>query len=294
MRRPRGEARSYDFRRPVRLAREQSHVLKVAFQTFSRQCTTVLTTSLRVVCQIGHGRIEELSYDEFLNGVPEHSVCAVITLEPLQGHALFTFGTNTLLTIIDHQLGGPGGDEQPDRPLTDIEQALIRQVLQRILRELAYALEALGKLTPQLLALENNVSFVQAAAATDPVVAVHMDLAIGNHLSEATLCLPFTMLAPALAALTNSSDAAKKARLRKIAAERTQRRLVDVEVSVAVRFDPVQLASSQIGRLAVGDVVSLNHRTTKPLSVTSASTTFAHAIPGTSGKTLAVLIVDPA
>ena len=46
-----------------------------------------------------------------------------------------------------------------------------------------------------------------------------------------------------------------------------------------------------IGGLAVGDVVPLQHRTTAPLAVTSAATTFAHAVPGTSGRALAVLIV---
>jgi flagellar motor switch protein FliM len=292
-RRRRGEARSYDFRRPVRLAREHAHILKVAFATFARQSTTVLTTSLRVVCQISSGQLEELSYDEYLSGVPEPSVCAVITLEPWQGKALLTFGATTLLTIVDHQLGGPGGEEQPDRPLTDIEQALVRQVLQRMLRELAYALEPIAKVTPSLLTLESNAGFVQAAAPTDPVVVARLELTIGNHTSEATLCLPFMMLAPALEELTNSSDAAERARQRKLAAERTQRRLVDVEVTVSVRFDPVRLSSSRIGRLAVGDIVPLNHRTSRPLSVTSASTTFARAVPGASGKTLAVLIVDP-
>ena len=292
-RRRRGEARTYDFRRPVRLAREHAHVLRVAMQTFARQAATLLTTSLRVVCQVSSDHLEELSYDEYLTGVPEQSVCAVLTMEPWHGRALLTFDTTTLLTIIDHQLGGPGGDDQPDRPLTDIEQALVKQVLQRMLRELAYALEAMGKIQPQLQALENNAGFVQAAAPTDPVVVARLDLTIGNHTSEATLCLPFAMLSPALIALTGSSDAAQKERARRAAAERTQRRLVDVEVPVAVRFDAVRLPSALIGRLQIGDVVSLNHRTSRPLSVTSAATTFAHAAPGASGKTLAVLIVDP-
>jgi flagellar motor switch protein FliM len=292
-RRPRGEARTYDFRRPVRLAREHSHVLKVAMQTFARQSSTVLTTSLRVVSQLACSALEELSYDEYLSALGEQSVCAVLSMEPWQGKALLTFNTTALLTIVDHQLGGPGGDDQPDRPLTDIEQALIRQVLQRMLRELSYALEPIAKISPKLIGLEANAGFVQAAAATDPVVVERMDLTIGNHTSEASLCMPFAMLSPALEALTNSSDAAEKARLRKIASERTQRRLSDVEVSVCARFDPIRMRSSVIGRLAVGDVVALGHRTSRPLSVTSATTTFARAVPGASGKTLAVLIVDP-
>ena len=262
-------------------------------QTFARQSSTLLTTSLRFICQVSSTQLEELSYDEYLSGVHEQSVCAVLTMEPWPGRALLTFDTVTLLTIIDHQLGGPGGDDQPDRPLTDIEQSLIRHLLMRMLRELSYALEPIGKTVPALQTLESNAGFVQAAAPTDPVVISRLDLSLGTHTAEATVCLPFALLAPGLAALSNSSDAEAKARARMAAAERTQRRLVDVEVPVAVRFDPVRMPSSMIGRLEIGDVVQLNHRTSKPLSVTSASTTFAMAIPGASGRRLAVLIVDP-
>jgi flagellar motor switch protein FliM len=101
------------------------------------------------------------------------------------------------------------------------------------------------------------------------------------------------MLSPALIALSESTDAAEKERVRKAAAELTQRRLVDVEVPVAARFDAIRMPSSAIGRLEVGDVVHLGHRTSRPLSVVSASTTFAKAVPGAAGRTLAVLIVDP-
>jgi flagellar motor switch protein FliM len=74
-RRRRGEARTYDFRRPVRLAREHAHLLRVAMTTFGRQSTTVLTTTLRVVSSLGNAVIEEFSYDEFLSGIPT-SRCA--------------------------------------------------------------------------------------------------------------------------------------------------------------------------------------------------------------------------
>src|SRR5512135_770231 len=57
-RRRRGEARTYDFRRPVRLAREHAHILRVAMQTFARQSSTLLTTSLRVICQLSSKQLE--------------------------------------------------------------------------------------------------------------------------------------------------------------------------------------------------------------------------------------------
>jgi len=291
LRRRRGEARTYDFRRPVRLAREHVHLLRVAMQTFGRQSATVLTTSLRAVCQLGPPQIEELSYDEFLSGMREQSVCAVLSLDPWPGKALMTFDLATLLTMIDHQLGGMGGEEQPDRPLTEIEQALVRQLLGRLLNELAYALEPITKgVKPQVLALESDARFVQAAASTDPVVLATMDLSVGRRESQLSLCMPYAMLAPVLQLATHQ-DNRDQARVRTTAAAQTQRRLTEVDVDVSVRFEPLRMSSQTIGRLGVGDVITFPHRTTAPLAITSASTVFAHAIPGAAGRTLAVLIV---
>jgi flagellar motor switch protein FliM len=290
-RRRRGEPRSYDFRRPVRLVRDQAHLLRFAMQTFGRQSSTVLTTSLRVVCTLGSPVIEELSYDEYLTGLPEQAVCAVVTLEPWAGRSLLSIELPTLLTMVDHLLGGPGAAQQPDRPLTDIEQAVLRHLLTRMLAELSYALEPLDGITPQLLNLESNPGFVQAAAPTDPVVVGRLELAVGDRTSAASLCLPYASLEPALERLSHAQDDDARMLARRKAAARTQQRLTDVEVEVAVRFHPSRLPSGTISRLAVGDVVRLDHRTTAPLAVTAAATTFAHAVPGTSGRKLAVLIV---
>jgi flagellar motor switch protein FliM len=290
--RRRGEARTYDFRRPVRLAREHAHVLKVAMTTFGRQSTTVLTTSLRVISQLVLSDLDELSYDEQITGLPQGTVCAVLSMEPLAGKALLTMEQQTLLTMIDYLLGGPGAEEQPERPITDIEQALVRYLLNRVLRELAYALEPIGRTNPQLIALESNAQFVQAAAPTDPMVVAQFELHLGERQSHFSLCLPYAMLADGLGELSKAGDAEEKARVRRVAAAQTTKRLADVEVDVAVRFDPIRLPSADIGRLTVGDVLAIGHRTSAPLAVTSAATCFARAVPGSSGKRLAALVVS--
>jgi flagellar motor switch protein FliM len=291
-RRPRPEARNYDFRRPVRLAREDAHLLKVSMQTFGRQATTVLTTGLRALSVLSLVQLDEMSYDEYLTELPESSVSAVLSIEPLQGKALLSIELETLLVMVDHLLGGNGTESQPERPLTDIEQMLVRHIFGRVLRELAYAMETIAVTKPALLTLESNAQFVQAAAPTDPVVVARMQLAVGERISSADLCLPYAMLAPALEAVNQSADRGEKLRQPPIAAVRTTQRLNDVEVDVSIRFDPIRLPSSQIGQLEVGDVLSLGHRTSKPLSITSATSTFAIAVPGASGKRLAALIVE--
>ncbi len=289
---PRPDAKSYDFRRPSRLAREDAHLLKVAMQTFGKQATTVLTTGLRTLSHLSLQQVEEMSYDEYLSGLGDGTVSAVLTLEPLQGKGLLSISQAALLAMIDHLLGGPGGNAQPERGLSEIELALVRHLLSRMLRELAYAMEPISHCEPQLVTIESNAQFVQAAAPTDPVVVARMQLTIGEVVSAADLCLPYVMLAPALQAIAKTEDLTEKDRLRVAASARTSRRLSDVEVDVSIRFETQRLSSSQIGRLQVGDVVNLGHRTSHPLSVMAASSVFAVAVPGTSGKHLAALIVD--
>ncbi len=160
-----------------------------------------------------------------------------------------------------------------------------------MLHELTYALEPIAKnVRPHLVAMESDARFVQAAAATDPVVVANMDLTVGHHESRLSLCVPYAMLAPPLELATHQ-DNRELARIRKVAAEQTQRRLTEVDVEVSVKFESRRMPSEAIGQLKVGDVVAFPHRTTRPLTVTSASTVFAQAIPGASGRRLAVLIV---
>src|SRR3712207_472262 len=95
-----------------------------------------------------------------------------------------------------------------------------------------------------------------------------------------SLCIPYASIEPVLERLSRAKDDQARALARRQAAELTQQRLSDVEVDVSVRFRPLRLPSSRIASLAVGDVVPLGHRTTTPLAVTSAATTFASAVPG--------------
>jgi flagellar motor switch protein FliM len=291
-RRPRSEARSYDFRRPVRLARGDSHKVKVAMQTFGRQATTQLTTSLRTLSLLSLVQVDEMSYDEFIGTLPEASVTAVLSMEPLVGKALMSVDLGTLMVVVDRLLGGTGKANQPERPLTEIEQSLSRYVFGKMLRELGSSFQTICEVRPVLVNLESNPQFIQAASPTDPVVVSHLQLTVGDRTSTIDLCLPYSMLAAGLATGGRNGARGEQLELRSAASEQTTQRLNDVEVDVSIRFDPMHLRSSQIARLAVGDVLNLGHRTSRPLTITSASSTFALAVPGTSGRQLAALIVS--
>jgi flagellar motor switch protein FliM len=291
--RTRRSVRPYDFRRPSKLSREHIRALQIAFETFGRQFTTILTSTLRVNAQVGLVSVQQMSYGEYIATLPIPSFMALISMQPLPGTALLQFGPETAMVCVDRLLGGPGAAEQPERPLTEIEQGIMTNLSQRVVHEMRYAFASLVAFTPQVSSLEDNPQFAQVAAAPDPVIVASYEMRVGNQDGVATLAMPFPALYPALEALTNAPRK-RNGELAATSAALLNERLNEVAVEVGVQFDSVTLNPEQLLQLSPGDVLPLQHPTNRPLSVTTAGVTFARAVPGSKGKRMACLIVqDP-
>ncbi|WP_196470325.1 MULTISPECIES: flagellar motor switch protein FliM [Planomonospora] len=281
----------YDFRRPIKLSREHVRTLQIAYETFARQYTTLLTTSLRVVSQVSLVSIQQLTYDEYISALGNPTIVATVDLEPLPGTAIMEFSLGTAMASIDHLLGGPGG-AQTERPLTDMETPLLRDLLTRVLEEMHYAFESITEIHPKLGVIDYNPQFVQACAPADAVIVASFDMRVGSEECLATICMPFASIFPKLqgndndVTLSSGQRAAREEAHRNMAAA-----LGTTPIDVAVRFEAVRLRPEQIIGLEPGDVVPLGHPVTAPLSVTAADITFAHAVPGSQGPRLACLVV---
>jgi flagellar motor switch protein FliM len=281
----------YDFRRPTKLSREHVRTLQIAYESFARQFTTQLTTSLRAVSQVTLVSIEQLTYDEYLASLSSPTIVAMFGIEPLAGTAIIEFSLTTAMACIDHMLGGSGG-QQPERPLTEIETPLLESLLNQALGELRYAFESIVAIRPALERIEYNPQFAQAAAASDAVIVASFEMRIGGEECVATVLMPFGAIFPRLQAgrgdhvLSEAQRAAREAAYRNVMAG-----LEGAPIEVSVRFQPVRMHPVDLVDLRPGDVVPLAHPASAPLAVMSAGKTFAHAVPGSQGSRLACLIV---
>ncbi|WP_432978743.1 flagellar motor switch protein FliM [Dactylosporangium sp. CA-233914] len=281
----------YDFRRPTKLSREHVRTLQIAYETFARQYSTLLTSSLRAVSSISLVSIEQLTYDEYISGLSSPTIVAMFTLDPLPGTAILEFSLSTAMACIDHMLGGPGGP-QPQRALSDIETPLLHSLIERTLGELRYAFEGIVALRPQMTTIEYNPQFAQAGAASDPMIVSSFEMKVGAEECMATICLPFGSIFAKLqgergeGVLTEAQRAAREAAYRNVVAG-----LESAPIEVSVRFQPVRMHPADLIGLQPGDVVPLAHSTSTPLAVVTADITFAYAVPGAQGNRMACLVV---
>jgi flagellar motor switch protein FliM len=283
---------SYDFRRPIQLSREHSRMLQLRLEGFARQATNVFTSSLRTVCSVSMVSLEQRSYAEYVESLGASTYMTVFTAEPVSGNGVLEMPVPATMVCIDHMLGGPGSMSQPNRPLTEIEGAVVRNLVDRLLGEVRYSLEGVVAMQPVITGVEYSPQFAQAAGVADVMVVATFDLRLADAEHRMTLCLPFSGLLPHLVKAAAPSPVSDRDRLQRAeAAALLHEQFHEVPVDVRVALRSTRLSPDHIGGLAVGDVIRLNHPAAAPLDVTVDDTVFAHATPGVRGKRLAAQIV---
>jgi flagellar motor switch protein FliM len=283
----------YDFARPMKLSREHSRALQMGFETFARQTTTVLTSALHAVCHVGLASIEQQTYGEYVESLANPTYMTLFSMQPVAGTGVLEIPLKATMACVDHLLGGPGGDDQPERPLTEIEDTVVADLIVRLLAEMRYAMWSMVPLEPEVSKTEYSPQFAQAAAASDVMVVASFDLRQNGVDHVMTICLPFNGLLPYLSTADNPSVSQRERLERAHSQALLFERMHEVPIDVAVRFRRTLVDPEELFDLQVGDVVRLQHPGEAPLDVTAADLTFAHATAGTQGKRLACLVVAP-
>lgn len=277
------------------ISREHLRVLEMAFETFARQWGTQLTTRLRTLVQVAFEGVRQQTYDEYVRPLGTPSAMVLFTADGTRaatGVAHFAVGTT--MTWIDLMLGGGSSSmAQPERELTEIEQSLVSELMERSLADLSYAFSSVVSLAPAITAIQYNPQFVQAAAASDPVIVATFTVRLPGREDTASLMLPAGLLLshlsdPGEADQRSLDELAERAATREV----MERSLTTVPLDVSVRFASRNVSPFEIGDLKVGDVVRLPHPASRPLEVVAADTVFARAVAGTSGSRLACLVVS--
>ncbi len=285
-------AMAFDFRRPNKFSRDHVRAFQIVHETFARQLSTVLATTLRAVAHVTLTSVEQLTYDEYVRSLPNPSYMVILSLNPLPGAAVLQLPLPIAFAAIDRLLGGSGDALSPKRPLTEIESNLMRGLVGRALRELEYAYETLVRVEVEVVQQEFNPQFAQIAAPSDMALAVNFETRIGEKRGTSSICIPHTTMQPVLESLASQQlFADRSSRDPYEWARALEEAIGGVCVELAVRFESVALASQEIIDLQVGDIVPLEHPVDQPLTVSVGDVPCYEVVTGRRGKRLAGLVV---
>ena len=277
---------TYDFRRPERVSKEQLKGLQSLFEAFARELGIVLPPFLRTVVRVDLTSIDQLTYDEFILSVARPTALTIIDMSPLDGKAVLEMSPSMVFPIVDRVLGGKGMPLSTPRELTEIENRIIYRIVLMILDSWKRAWEQLIELNCSVVNQESDPLIVQIVAGSEMVILVGYEVYVGETVGSVNICIPLMVLNPILDQI--SQQAHFQRRMSPKQAEITQRAIMNIlgraEVPVEAMLGQARLMLSDIAGLQVGDVVTLNSKSSEPVRVEVGGMTRFMAYPGKQGE----------
>jgi flagellar motor switch protein FliM len=181
----------FDFRRLDRIAKSQLRAIHQLHDNFVRNLGANLSAYLRSYMTVNLVSVEQLSYAEFLEGLPSPTCIAEVGLHPYEGSAVLELNPSVIFPILELLLGGNSKNSAvAQREITDIEQDLLEGLLRIILRDLSEAWKGVAPIDFTIQSLEKEPQLLQILAPTEAVVAMGVEMHIGEATGMMNLAMP--------------------------------------------------------------------------------------------------------
>ncbi len=264
---------------------EHEQVLALLSQNFCRLFAADLTTFVGSEVEVAIAPVQQWSWDDLLNVLPEPYCAARLTMPPIPGTGLIILDIPMAIAIVEKLLGGAGIAQESVEPLTEVELALLGEVHQRAAADLAESLSLLVETQPVVARQESRLELIRAAAARTLLIALEFEVTMNDASGHLRIAIPAPGLLAKLEAF--SGTAAPPVSLADTG------RLGNCTLETSVRFNETALASRRVVDLSPGDVVVLNHRTHEPLTLFVGEVPYLSVLAGRRGTQKAFAVIGP-
>jgi flagellar motor switch protein FliM len=267
----------YDFRRPDKFSKDQLRTLQMLHETFARLAGSSLSAYLRCPVSVELVSLEQVPYEEYMRCINQ-STFTIVSIPPLNGQAVLEMEFAVVFTMLDKLLGGPG--RALDRTvLTEIEQPLVRQTVERMFTALKSAWEGVVIVNPGIDGMETSAQFVQIAPPTDIVISVLFEIRVGETRGAMSLCIPYMVLKPVTAKLSAQKWFANSNRRQNAGHRRALTHHIQASfVDCSVRLGRTKMNVKDFLRLQQGDIVRLDQRVDRDIRM------FVSRVPKFEGR----------
>ncbi len=284
----------YDFKRPDKFSKDQIRTLYMLHEHFARLMNTYLSGSLRTIVHIDVASVDQLTYEEFIRSLPNPSVIGVFKMTPLKGNAILELNPNIVFSIIDRLFGGPGLPPAKNRALTDIEDTIIRRVINKTLECFQEAWKQVVAIEPKLEVIETNPQFTQIVPPNDMVVIITLHIKIGQAEGLVNLCIPYLVVEPIMSKLTTTywvaSAAAKNGSPEHSSV--IQRKVEKTLIPMTIELGKAMVTVQELLGLTVDDVLQLDSKIADDLNIIVGQKEKFRGKPGLSGRKVAIQITE--
>jgi len=287
---------NYDFRRPNRISKNQIRTLQSIHENFSESFGYYLTSKLQTTVNITTTSVDQLFYSEFILSVSNPSCLYVFGISGTDGNGILEISPQLALMIVERLLGGSADIPPKIRTITQIEQTVLRPIMEHGLGDLRTSWKSISEIGFKYQRLEQEADFVQIAPSSEIVIVISFDVHIGTQTFLLNLCFPTFALEEVLAKLNKQITTSALPQ----SAKKLRENILTVNQQISTTFLPIiaelgktSLTVTELMELKVGDVIKTNKRINQEIEIIIAGKRKLAGRPGVVEGKKAVRIIRP-
>ena len=281
----------YDFKHPNLVSKEQLRLLETIHEGFARNFGVFLSAQLRMIVEMNLLAIDQIMYSEFVMSIAPPSCIYVCKAEDPSSPFVLEMNSQLAIFIVERLFGGPGTPVNEARPISVIEQKVMKRVIDRLLEEVIKNWEVVTHFEAAIERYESNPEFVQIVPSSEPVIVVSFEIKIHGHSTLMNICYPYMWVS----SIISSPDVQEKILFGNKEAtadekEIIQENLLQTPVNLSVLLGRTHISIRDFLDLQLGDVILLENRTDALLPVLINNKHAFNGVVGLRKKRLAVRI----
>ncbi len=246
----------YDFRNPAFLSEAELRRLRLLHEDFIRYLSARLSLYLRMEFGLKMAKLTTVTYSKFTESLPNPTHISLFKVEPLLGVGILDINPRLALTIADRLLGGRGHSVKAERYLTEIEVALIEDVIVILLEEWCAQWKTEEELRPQIIGHENNGRFLQTSARDAIMLAMTLECNFGDCSEQIQIGVPYYTIEPVVKRMQARRQ--KDSEVTPVVKRAEWHPAYDrIAVPVRAEWQAFELSVREITSLRVGDVIEM-------------------------------------
>ncbi len=285
------EAITFDFRLPHRLSKNQLRTFQAVHENFGETFSSYLVSRLQTPVAINVSSVDQLFYSEYILSIPNPSSLYVFRILESDALAVLEVSPQLLLALVEHLMGGVAEGDKNARPITKIEQSIVKGIMHHALADVQRAWKTVAELTFTLERYEIEGDFLQIAPASEIVMVVSFEVVLGTQKYTMNLCFPTFALEDVLAKLnvqhfgavrTGKGDSDWTAPL--------LRQLGTTSVEATAHLGETTLTLRELLHLEAGDILRTGIPVTHEVQLRVGDTTCVMGRPGVSKGKMALKV----
>lgn len=259
----------YNFSRPPRVSKDRRASLEALYGRFALSLQALLASLLRTPVDVVVGSVEQAMFSEYVLSLGTPCASFVFDVgDRLGSQGTIDLSTDFAFHLVDRLFGGPGDPQAMQRPLTLLEQAVVRNVTERSLGLLRDAWQENLAMSPTLAGFESNPEMLQITSREDNVLVTSLEVRSGPFNGFIALCLPMATIETFLQEKGSTRPQVRQTDLEAAGSRAVaEGNLQFAHAEVVARFPLLWLTGRQLGALVPGAVLHTGRASDQPVEI---------------------------